>query len=151
MACRHSAVGVVQKATVTLDAAPGDDRGVLRRGGERSCERGQDYRRADATEDGGPVLGDGGTARTSTGYLRAGDHAGRTRRRAILGAGRSSVRVLFVYPNLYTQMGFNHGLASLSACLKAAGHETRLVNLNENLPPVPTREDVLEQALSWEA
>ena len=31
------------------------------------------------------------------------------------------MRVLFIYPNLYTQMGFNHGLASLSACLKLAG------------------------------
>ncbi len=53
------------------------------------------------------------------------------------------MRVLFVYPNLYTQMGFNHGLASLSAVLKRAGHETRLVNLNENLPPTPSNEDVL--------
>jgi len=61
------------------------------------------------------------------------------------------MRVLFVYPNLYTQMGFNHGLASLSAVLKAAGHETRLVNQNENLPPVPTREEVLEEALEWGA
>ena len=48
------------------------------------------------------------------------------------------MRVLFVYPNLYTQMGFNHGLASLSAVLKQAGHATRMVNLNENLPPVPS-------------
>jgi len=60
------------------------------------------------------------------------------------------VRVLFVYPNLYTQMGFNHGLASLSACLKRCGHETRLVNLNENLPPVPSREDVLAIVREWE-
>jgi radical SAM superfamily enzyme YgiQ (UPF0313 family) len=60
------------------------------------------------------------------------------------------MRVLFVYPNLYTQMGFNHGLASLSACLRAAGHETRLVNLNENLPPVPTPEDVLAELRAWE-
>ena len=52
------------------------------------------------------------------------------------------MRVLFVYPNLYTQMGFNHGLASLSAVLRAAGHETRLVNLNENLPPVPSDEEL---------
>ncbi len=59
------------------------------------------------------------------------------------------MRVLFVYPNLYTQMGFNHGLASLSAQLKARGHETRLVNLNENLPPVPTREDLLAIVESW--
>lgn len=59
------------------------------------------------------------------------------------------MRVLFVYPNLYTQMGFNHGLASLSAQLKLAGHETRLVNLNENLPPVPSRDDVYALLKSW--
>jgi radical SAM superfamily enzyme YgiQ (UPF0313 family) len=59
------------------------------------------------------------------------------------------MRVLFIYPNLYTQMGFNHGLATLSAVLKRAGHETSLVNLNENLPPVPTNEDVLARILEW--
>jgi anaerobic magnesium-protoporphyrin IX monomethyl ester cyclase len=59
------------------------------------------------------------------------------------------MRVLFVYPNLYTQMGFNHGLASLSACLKREGHETRLVNLNENLPPVPTRAEILALVRDW--
>lgn len=59
------------------------------------------------------------------------------------------MRVLFVYPNLYTQMGFNHGLASLSAVLKEAGHETRLLNLNENLPPVPSREEVLQTIREW--
>lgn len=59
------------------------------------------------------------------------------------------MRVLFVYPNLYTQMGFNHGLASLSARLRQAGHETRLVNLNENLPPVPSREEVWQLIEEW--
>jgi radical SAM superfamily enzyme YgiQ (UPF0313 family) len=59
------------------------------------------------------------------------------------------MRVLFVYPNLYTQMGFNHGLASLSAVLKRAGHETRLVNLNENLPPVPTDEELVQLVREW--
>ena len=59
------------------------------------------------------------------------------------------MRVLFVYPNLYTQMGFNHGLASLSAVLKRAGHETRMVNLNENLPPVPTDEEIVELVRAW--
>ncbi|MBI5434239.1 MAG: B12-binding domain-containing radical SAM protein [Planctomycetes bacterium] len=59
------------------------------------------------------------------------------------------MRVLFVYPNLYTQMGFNHGLASLSAVLKQAGHETRLLNLNENLPPVPSDEDVWRAVVEW--
>ena len=58
------------------------------------------------------------------------------------------MRVLFVYPNLYTQMGFNHGLASLSAVLKRAGHETSLVNLNERLPPVPSDEDVWKEVVT---
>ena len=60
------------------------------------------------------------------------------------------MRVLFVYPNLYTQMGFNHGLAALSAVLKRAGHETRLVNLNENLPPVPSDEDIVALVREWQ-
>jgi radical SAM superfamily enzyme YgiQ (UPF0313 family) len=59
------------------------------------------------------------------------------------------MRVLFVYPNLYTQMGFNHGLAALSAVLKRAGHETRLVNLNENLPPVPTDGEIVALVREW--
>jgi radical SAM superfamily enzyme YgiQ (UPF0313 family) len=59
------------------------------------------------------------------------------------------MRVLFVYPNLYTQMGFNHGLASLSAVLKHAGHETRLVNLNENLPPVPSDAELVALVREW--
>jgi len=61
------------------------------------------------------------------------------------------MNVLFVYPNLYTQMGFNHGLASLSAVLKAAGHRTELVNLNENLPPVPTDGELFERVRSFGA
>jgi radical SAM superfamily enzyme YgiQ (UPF0313 family) len=65
-------------------------------------------------------------------------------------SARFVMRVLFIYPNLYTQMGFNHGLASLSACLKAHGHQTRLVNLNENLPPVPSRDEILALVREWE-
>ena len=60
------------------------------------------------------------------------------------------MRILFVYPNLYTQMGLSHGLASISAVLKEAGHETRLVNLNENLPPVPSSDEVVEQVRAWQ-
>ena len=59
------------------------------------------------------------------------------------------MRVLFVYPNLYTQMGFNHGLAALSAVLREAGHETELLNLNENLPPVPTEDEAWELVREW--
>jgi radical SAM superfamily enzyme YgiQ (UPF0313 family) len=59
------------------------------------------------------------------------------------------MRVLFVYPNRDTQLGFNHGLASLSAVLKWDGHETRLVNINEKLPPVPTPETIWETIREW--
>jgi len=59
------------------------------------------------------------------------------------------MRVLFIYPNLYTQMGFNHGLASLSAVLVRAGHETRLVNLNEKLPPVLTEDEIVALIRDW--
>lgn len=47
------------------------------------------------------------------------------------------MKILFVYPNLKGQPGFNYGLGSLSAVLKAAGHETGLVNLNEKVEPPP--------------
>ncbi len=59
------------------------------------------------------------------------------------------MRVLFVYPNLATQLGWNFGLAALSATLLEAGHETRLINMNEELPPVPTEADCIEIIRSW--
>ena len=43
------------------------------------------------------------------------------------------MRVLLVYPNLNCQIGFNYGLAHISAVLKKHGHETRLLNVNEKL------------------
>ena len=43
------------------------------------------------------------------------------------------MRVLFVYPNLHAQIGFNYGIAYLSAALRQGGHVTRLLNVNESL------------------
>jgi anaerobic magnesium-protoporphyrin IX monomethyl ester cyclase len=43
------------------------------------------------------------------------------------------LRILFIYPNLNAQIGFNYGIAFLSAVLKQRGHETALINLNEKL------------------
>ena len=43
------------------------------------------------------------------------------------------MRVLFIYPNLNAQIGFNYGVAFLSAVLKAHGHETALLNINDKL------------------
>lgn len=43
------------------------------------------------------------------------------------------MKVLFIYPNLDAQVGFNYGIAFLSACLKEHGHTTGLLDINENL------------------
>lgn len=52
-------------------------------------------------------------------------------------------RVLFIYPNINSQEGFNHGIAALSGALKSRGAETRLINLNDSLYDLPTTEDLL--------
>ena len=43
------------------------------------------------------------------------------------------MKVLLINPNLYAQIGFNYGLASLSSVLKKHGHETALINVNEKI------------------
>jgi len=50
------------------------------------------------------------------------------------------LKVLFIYPNLYAQVGFNYGIACLSSVLKRAGHDTALINVNEKLESVPSAE-----------
>lgn len=43
------------------------------------------------------------------------------------------MRILFVYPNINTQVGFNYGISYISGFLKARGIETGLLNINEKL------------------
>ncbi|HVN96843.1 MAG TPA: radical SAM protein, partial [Syntrophorhabdaceae bacterium] len=43
------------------------------------------------------------------------------------------MRVLFIYPNLNTQIGFNYGISYISGLLKQEGIETYLININEKL------------------
>lgn len=52
------------------------------------------------------------------------------------------MKVLFIYPNVHAQVGFNYGLAYISAMLKKHGHTTRLLNLNEKLYKIPTDEEL---------
>jgi anaerobic magnesium-protoporphyrin IX monomethyl ester cyclase len=52
------------------------------------------------------------------------------------------MNVLFVWPSLDCPPGINHGLASLSAVLKARGHATSLIHVSEALWPVPTLEEL---------
>lgn len=60
------------------------------------------------------------------------------------------MKVLFIFPNLNTVEGFNHGVADLSGELKARGHQTKLLNLNEHLAPIPTDEEILELVREYE-
>jgi len=55
------------------------------------------------------------------------------------------MRVLFIYPNLNAEEGFNHGIAALSGCLKARGHVTGLININEALYDLPTDDQIIEK------
>ncbi|MFQ5957097.1 MAG: B12-binding domain-containing radical SAM protein [Candidatus Brocadiales bacterium] len=54
------------------------------------------------------------------------------------------MKVLFIYPNINAQVGFNYGLASISAVLKEHGHTTRLLNLNEKLNKLPSDAEIKE-------
>jgi radical SAM superfamily enzyme YgiQ (UPF0313 family) len=51
---------------------------------------------------------------------------------------RAKMKILFIYPNAGSQVGFNYGIAHLSAVLKAAGHETALWQLCEDIEPLPS-------------
>ena len=59
------------------------------------------------------------------------------------------MRVLFVYPNLNAEEGFNHGTAVLSGCLRARGHETGLLNINEALYTIGTDAQIVELVAGW--
>ena len=50
------------------------------------------------------------------------------------------MKILFIYPNTGSQVGFNYGIAHLSAVLRQAGHETALWQLCEELEPLPDEE-----------
>jgi len=52
------------------------------------------------------------------------------------------VKVLFVWPSIDCPPGINHGLTSLSAALKAEGHETSLIHVSDALWPVPPKEEL---------
>lgn len=43
------------------------------------------------------------------------------------------MKVLFIYPNINTQIGFNYGISYISGFLKKHGIETHLLNVNEKL------------------
>jgi len=54
------------------------------------------------------------------------------------------MKILIIYPNLNAEEGFNHGVACLSGALKHAGHDVKLINLNECLHAVPSLEQIVD-------
>jgi radical SAM superfamily enzyme YgiQ (UPF0313 family) len=59
-------------------------------------------------------------------------------------------KVLFIYPSLGAQEGFNHGIAALSGALKAAGAQTRLIHLNEALYGPVTLDEIAEEVVRFD-
>ncbi len=55
------------------------------------------------------------------------------------------MRVLLIYPNSDSQIGFNYGLAHIAAGLRRAGHDVRIMHLCEKLAPLPGKEQFLDQ------
>jgi len=51
------------------------------------------------------------------------------------------MKILFIYPNAGSQLGFNYGIAHLSAVLKKAGHEVALWQLCEDIAPLPSEKE----------
>jgi len=55
------------------------------------------------------------------------------------------MKILFVYPNSGSQVGFNYGIAHLSAVLKKAGHDVTLWQLCENMEPLPSQDQFMRR------
>jgi anaerobic magnesium-protoporphyrin IX monomethyl ester cyclase len=55
------------------------------------------------------------------------------------------MKILFIYPNAGSQLGFNYGIAHLSAVLKEAGHEVSLWQLCEDIEPLPSQDQFLNR------
>src|SRR5210317_1347885 len=55
------------------------------------------------------------------------------------------MKILFLYPNAGSQLGFNYGIAHLSAVLKQAGHDVALWQLCDDIEPLPFEEQFISR------
>jgi radical SAM superfamily enzyme YgiQ (UPF0313 family) len=55
------------------------------------------------------------------------------------------MKILFLYPNVGSQLGFNYGIAHLSAVLKQAGHDVALWQLCDDIEPLPSEEQFIDR------
>ncbi len=54
------------------------------------------------------------------------------------------MKILFIYPNAGSQLGFNYGVACMAAVLKQAGHQVEFRQLCEDLGPLPEKEAFIQ-------
>ena len=55
------------------------------------------------------------------------------------------MKILFIYPNAGSQLGFNYGIAHLSAILRQNGHEVALWQLCEDIAPLPSETEFIDR------
>ncbi len=55
------------------------------------------------------------------------------------------MKILFIYPNASSQLGFHYGIAHMSAVLKQAGHIVDLWQLCEDIAPLPSKEEFISR------
>jgi radical SAM superfamily enzyme YgiQ (UPF0313 family) len=53
------------------------------------------------------------------------------------------MKVLFIFPNANSQIGFQYGVSHLSAVLKKSGHLVELWQLCENIAPLPSEKEFI--------
>ena len=53
------------------------------------------------------------------------------------------MKILFIYPNENSQLGFNYGIAHISAVLKKNGYDVELWQLCDHIEPLPSREEFI--------
>lgn len=55
------------------------------------------------------------------------------------------MKILFIYPNANSQLGFPYGIAHISAVLKQAGHIVDLWHLCEDIAPLPSKKQFVNR------
>jgi len=50
------------------------------------------------------------------------------------------MKILFIYPNVGSQVGFNYGISHMASVLKQGGHDVKCWQICEDLAPLPTKE-----------
>ena len=55
------------------------------------------------------------------------------------------MKILFIYPNAGSQLGFNYGIAHLSSILKKKGHRVALWQLCEDIAPLPSANEFIDR------